>query len=77
VALSFGEPDASQRIDLNRADVWLLTALPGIGAVTAQRIVDYRQANGPYRSLSDLLKVEGIGQATLDKIAGYVTVGGD
>ncbi len=77
VELSFGAADIPQKIDLNRAGAWLLSALPGIGEVTAQRIVSYREASGPFRSPSDLLKVEGIGPATLDKIAAFVTVGGD
>jgi competence protein ComEA len=63
-----------QKIDLNRAEAWLLEALPGIGETTALAIVDYRQQHGPYRSLSDILKVKNIGQATLDKIQDYVTV---
>jgi len=63
-----------QKIDLNRAEVWLLEALPGIGETTARAIVDYRQQHGPYRSLSDLLRVKNIGQTTLDKIKNYVTV---
>jgi competence protein ComEA len=70
-ASSTGSP---QKIDLNRAETWLLEALPGIGEVTASAIVDYRQQHGPYRSLSDLLKVKDIGQATLDKIKNYVIV---
>ncbi len=69
-----GETDTPQKIDINRAPAWLLEALPGIGKVTAQAIVDYRRQNGPFRNIEDLLKVPGIGQATLDKIAAYITV---
>jgi competence protein ComEA len=69
-----GEADTPQKIDINRAPAWLLEALPGIGEVTAQAIVDYRQQNGLFRNTEDLLKVQGIGQATLDKIAEYITV---
>jgi len=63
-----------QRIDINRAEAWLLAALPGIGDAHARDIVAYREANGPFRSTSDLLKVKGIGQATLDKIQDLITV---
>jgi competence protein ComEA len=63
-----------QKIDINRADPWLLEALPGIGEVLAQRIVDYRSEDGPFRTIEDLLKVSGIGQGTLDNIRNYVTV---
>jgi competence protein ComEA len=71
---SIGEGKLSQKIDINRAEVWLLTALPGIGEVTAGRIVAYRESNGPFRSTSDLARVEGIGEITYDKIQGLVTV---
>jgi competence protein ComEA len=66
----------SQRIDINRAEAWLLAALPGIGDTHAQDIIVYRQQNGPFRAVSDLLKVKGIGQATLDKIKDLITVSG-
>ncbi len=69
-----GEASLPQKIDLNRADSWLLEALPGIGEIRAQTIVDYRNENGPFRQIEDLLQVNGIGQGTFDKIKGYITV---
>jgi competence protein ComEA len=69
-----GEASLPQKIDLNRAEPWLLEALPGIGEVLAQRIVDYRSVNGSFRTIEDLPKVSGIGQATFDKIKDYITV---
>ena len=69
-----GEAELPQKIDINRAEPWLLEALPGIGEVLAQRIVDYRSENGPFRRIEDLLQVEGIGPATLEKIKDYITV---
>jgi len=69
-----GEGRCVQKIDLNRADPWLLEALPGIGETRAQAIVDYRNEAGPFKRIEDLLKVEGIGQETLEQIRGYVTV---
>jgi competence protein ComEA len=69
-----GEEQCSQKIDINRAEPWLLQALPGIGEVLAQRTVDYRSDNGAFRTIQDLLRVEGIGPATLDKIEYYITV---
>jgi len=53
---------------------WLLEVLPGIGEVLAQRIADYRSKNGPFKRIEDLLKVSGIGPATLEKIKDYITV---
>jgi len=69
-----GEEQSPQKIDINRAEPWLLEALPGIGEVTAQAIVDYRGENGPFKRIEDLLKVSGIGEATFEKIKDYITV---
>jgi competence protein ComEA len=69
-----GETSLPQKIDINRAEPWLLEALPGIGEVTAQAIVDYRNENGPFQRIEDLLKVKGIGEGTLDKIKDFITV---
>jgi competence protein ComEA len=67
----------SQRVDINRAGVWLLEALPGIGNTLAQRIVDYRTQNGPFRNTADLTNVSGIGKDTYGKIRDLITVNGD
>jgi competence protein ComEA len=69
-----GEDQSLQKIDINRAEPWLLEALPGIGEVLAQRIADYRTENGPFRIIEDLLKVSGIGPATFEQIKDYITV---
>ena len=68
-----GEEQSPQKIDINRAEPWLLEALPGIGEVLAQRIVDYRSENGPFRRSEDLLKVSGIGPGTFENIKGHIT----
>jgi len=69
-----GAQSAPQRIDINRADAWLLEALPGIGEAKAKAIVSYRQANGPFRHTSELMQVEGIGQSLYDQIKDLITV---
>ena len=69
-----GETASLQKIDINRAELWLLEALPGIGEVLAQRIVDYRSINGPFQRIEDLLKVSGIGEATFENIRDFITV---
>ncbi|MEE8470276.1 MAG: ComEA family DNA-binding protein, partial [Dehalococcoidia bacterium] len=66
--------DVSQKINLNTAESWLLQILPGIGEVLAQRIVDYRGENGGFQQIEDLIKVDGIGAGTLDKLKDMVTV---
>lgn len=68
------EADGPQLISLNRADAWLLDALPGIGPTTAQRIVDYREANGPFVTIYELMLVTGIGESTFNKVQDYITV---
>jgi len=60
--------DGPAQIDLNTADVATLDTLPGIGPELARRIVDYRQAHGPYGQVEDLLNVDGIGPTTLADI---------
>ena len=63
-----------QKISLNCAEVWLLKALPGIGDVKAQAIVEYRSKHGAFSRIEDLLKVSGISEATLNNIKNFITV---
>ncbi len=69
-----GEGEQPQKIDLNRAEAWLLEALPGIGETRAQAIIDYRQQNGPFNNINELIKIDGIGAATYEKIKHLITV---
>jgi len=55
-------------LDLNRATAEDLDAIPGIGPALAQRIVDYRQAHGPFKKIEDLIEVSGIGPQNLEKL---------
>ena len=71
---SEGEMKSPQKIDLNRAEVWLLETLPGIGPSLAQAIVDYRNEKGRFDRVEDLLKVKGIGPTTLERIKERITV---
>lgn len=63
-------------IDLNTATQEQLTALPGIGAVLAGRIVAYREAHGPFTCAEELLNIEDIGEKRLETILDYITIGG-
>lgn len=77
VKLSIGtvnEGKIPQKIDINRAEAWLLEALPGIGQMTAQAIIDYRNQHGFFRDIYELLNVPGIGESTLNNIKGLITV---
>lgn len=69
-----GEKEQPQKIDLNRAEAWLLQALPGIGEVRAQAIIEYRQQNGQFHSIEELTTVEGIGVTTYERIESLITV---
>ena len=60
------------KVNINTAGIAQLMTLPGIGEVLAQRIVDYRLENGPFLTIYDLEKVEGIGEKTLENILPYI-----
>ena len=63
-------------ICINRANKKEFMALPGIGEVLAERIVDYREKNGLFSDPEELLNVEGIGKKRLEEIWELITVGG-
>lgn len=68
------EETEEDRVNINTASASELDALPGIGPVLAQRIIDRRTEQGPFTSVEELLEVDGIGQATLDGLREFITV---
>jgi competence protein ComEA len=69
-----GNAATPQKININRAETWLLKALPGVGDVKAQAIVDYRNQHGIFRDINELKQVPGFGDAGFDMIKDMITV---
>jgi competence protein ComEA len=69
-----GSADGQSLINLNSSSAEELESLPGIGEVLAAEIIDYREQNGPFTSVDDLLDVSGIGEQRLADIRDLVTV---
>jgi competence protein ComEA len=67
--------NAEGLININSADAAELEELPGIGQSIAQRIIEYRTANGPFKSVEDLQNVKGISSSVFAEIAPRITVG--
>lgn len=70
---SAGSASLAPKPSLSSATVEELDVLPGVGPVTAQRIVDYRTAHGPFRSVDDLDAVPGIGPTRIEQLRDLVT----
>jgi len=70
-----GSAAAGGKIDLNTASAEQLDTLPGVGPSTAAKIVADRTANGPFRTVDDLMRVPGIGPAKLEALKDLVTAG--
>ena len=69
-----GSAAPAQAVDLNRATLAELDALPGVGPATAQAIVTYRDKHGPFRTVDDLTEVQGIGPTRLEHLRDLVQV---
>jgi competence protein ComEA len=68
-------PALTGPLNINTAAAGELELLPGIGPALAQRIVEYRDAHGPFNTIEELQNVSGIGPATLDELRSLITVG--
>lgn len=75
-SLAYADPSPEDdRIDINRADAQTLERLPGVGPKTAEEIIRYRNEEGPFRCVEDLLGVRGIGPAKLEALRERVRTG--
>ncbi|MBZ5559619.1 MAG: helix-hairpin-helix domain-containing protein [Acidobacteriia bacterium] len=68
------KPAAGTVVNINTASASDLEALPGIGAKTAARIVEYRQKNGPFKKVEELMNVRGVGEKNFLKLKAQITV---
>ncbi len=66
---------AKGKVNINTAGAAELDTLPQIGLKLAQRIIDYRTANGPFKKVEDLMKVQGIGEKNFARLKDLITVG--
>ncbi len=63
-----------EKININTAPLEVLENLPRIGPKVAQRIVDFRKQNGPFKKIEELMKVKGIGEKTFARLKDLVVV---
>ncbi len=68
------EPGEADLVNINTASQAELETLPGIGPTTAQKIIEYREENGPFQSTEDIMNVSGIGPGTYERIKDLITV---
>jgi competence protein ComEA len=69
------KPTAARPVNINTASVAELNGLPGIGAKTAALIVDYRQKNGPFKKIEELMNVRGVGEKNFLKLKDQISIG--
>jgi competence protein ComEA len=68
------KPTAGKALNINTATVAELNALPGIGAKTAALIVEYRQKNGPFKKIEELMNIRGVGEKNFLKLKDQISV---
>lgn len=69
-----GSAGSSGTVNLNTADISLLCTLPGIGETRAEAIIAYREANGGFKAIEDIMQVEGIKEGTFKKLKDKISV---
>lgn len=64
----------SRKININTATLEQLDTLPGIGEITAQKIIDYRSVHGPFPNIEAIMDVDGIGEGTFEEIKNFISI---
>ena len=65
---------AGDKVNINTANKEELSALPGIGPAIAERIIEYRDKNGPFKNTEEITKIKGIGEKTFQKIKDLIAI---
>lgn len=71
------KPEGGKKVNINSAEAPQLALLPRVGPSVAQRILEHRKQNGPFKKVEDLMLVRGIGEKTFELIKPYVTTSGE
>lgn len=77
IAVAAGKQAPAGKVNINTATAQQLSELPGVGVKLAQRIVDYRQKSGGFKSAQELMNVQGVGEKNFARLQPHLTVGGD
>ncbi len=75
ISLADSKVNTADVTNVNTADAEALQAIPGIGKVKSTKIVKYRQENGPFKHIEEMVNVVGIGLKLLENIKPYITIG--
>ena len=75
MAAAAAKPAPTGKVNINAASAEQLSALPGIGAKLAARIVEHRQKSGAFKSVQELMTVKGVGEKNFEKLQPYLTTG--
>ena len=69
-------PSTPGVVNINTADAEQLQLLPRVGPALAGRIIEFREANGPFRNVDEILAVKGIGESSFEKLEPYIVTSG-
>lgn len=63
-----------EKVSINKATIEELITIPGIGESKAKTIIQYREENGPFKSIEEIMNIKGIGESTFEKLKNYITI---